>query len=89
MDAQTFDVTCYNDVSDFGTVYWAYPTKYSCLLHSDVLCWANCAVEPGMLGLDLRAVRFLTLRHQDLRNSSRAFPFGAYYPYSLGVYRPS
>ncbi|PWW79223.1 hypothetical protein C7212DRAFT_349186 [Tuber magnatum] len=27
MDAQTFDVTCYNDVSDFGTVYWAHPTK--------------------------------------------------------------
>ncbi|CAZ79912.1 unnamed protein product [Tuber melanosporum] len=27
MNAQTFDVTCYNDVSDFGTVYWAHPTR--------------------------------------------------------------
>jgi len=37
MDAQTFDVTCYNDVSDFGTVYWAHPTKYSRLSRSHVL----------------------------------------------------
>ncbi|RPB02363.1 hypothetical protein L873DRAFT_1826762 [Choiromyces venosus 120613-1] len=27
MDAMTFDVTCYNDVNDFGTVYWAHPIK--------------------------------------------------------------